>query len=330
MTRHLSVYRVLAVAGVLAINSFSAAAGAASPSAFPERPIRLVLGFPPGGGSDAVARIVSPKLYEDLGQQLVVDNRPGAGGNIATEIVTQAVPDGYTVLLGFSTTLTANPFLYKLKYDVARDLQPAINLVEGQYVLVVHPSVPTKSLKEFIDLAKAKPGTLNYASSGIGSASHLVTELFKARTGVNIVHVAYKGGGPATTAQLGGEVEVQFASLPSSIPYVKAGKLRALAVSGPKRAATAPDIRTIAESGFPGFEMTSWYGLLVPAKTPSRIVNILYEAARKALQLADVREQYLRLGLEIAVKDPKQFAAQIKEETKIWAEVIKTTGIEVR
>lgn len=329
MTRHLSVYRVLAVAGVLAINSFSAA-GAASPSAFPERPIRLVLGFPPGGGSDAVARIVSPKLYEDLGQQLVVDNRPGAGGNIATEIVTQAVPDGYTVLLGFSTTLTANPFLYKLKYDVARDLQPAINLVEGQYVLVVHPSVPAKSLKEFIDLAKAKPGTLNYASSGIGSASHLVTELFKARTGVNIVHVAYKGGGPATTAQLGGEVEVQFASLPSSIPYVKAGKLRALAVSGPKRAATAPDIRTIAESGFPGFEMTSWYGLLVPAKTPSRIVNILYEAARKALQLADVREQYLRLGLEIAVKDPKQFAAQIKEETKIWAEVIKTTGIEVR
>ncbi|OGA39617.1 MAG: hypothetical protein A3G24_25350 [Betaproteobacteria bacterium RIFCSPLOWO2_12_FULL_62_13] len=330
MTHHLSVYRVLAVAGVLAINSFGAAVGATSPSAFPERPIRVVLGFPPGGGSDAVARIISPKLYEDLGQQMVVDNRPGAGGNIATEIVTQANPDGYTVLLGFSTTLTANPMLYKLKYDVARDLQPVINLVEGQYVLVLHPSVPAKSLKEFIDLAKAKPGTLNYASSGIGSASHLVTELFKARTGVNIVHVAYKGGGPATTAQLGGEVEVQFASLPSSIPYVKAGKLRALAVSGPKRAATAPDIRTIAELGFPGFEMSSWYGLLVPAKTPSRIVNILYEAVRKALQLADVREQYLRLGLEIAVKDPKQFAAQIKAETKIWAKVIETTGIQVR
>lgn len=327
MTRHVIWRKTAAFSvGFIALTSSCVALGVAA-SPYPERPVRLLVGFAPGGGSDTVARIIAPKLEEAFGQRWVVDNRGGAAGNIATEIAARANPDGYTALIGFSATLTVNPMLYKVPFDVARDLQPVVNLASGQYVFVLHPSVPAKSLKEFVDLARAKPGSLKYGSGGIGSGPHLAAELFKVTAKVDLLHVPYKGGGPTVVALLAGEVKVSFASLPSSIAHVKSGRLRALGVTGPRRAAAAPDIPMIAESGFPGYQMTSWYGLLVPAKTPARIVGILHETARKALELADVREQFARQGLEIAAEGPKEFTARIQAETALWAKVIRATNI---
>ena len=317
MPRQLSFGQLVTVCtGVVALGASGIAAGA-SAARYPERPVRLLVQFPPGGGSDTVARIISPKLHQALGQQWVIDNRGGAGGNIATEMVARATPDGHTVLLGLGTTLTVNPLLYKLLFHVATDLLPVIMLAAGQNMLVVHPSVTVKTLREFIDLAKAKPGTLIYGSAGAGSPMHLAAELLKVRTGINLVHVPYKGGGPAAAAVVGGEVQVLFGSLPSSFPHVQAGRLKALAVTGPKRAAVAPEIPTIAESGFPGFETTLWYGLLVPAKTPQRVVKTLHDETLKVLQLPDVREHISRQGLEIATKGPREFAAHIKAETAV-------------
>ena len=307
---------------------YNTASGAES-SAYPTRPIRLLVSFPPGGGADTLARIVTPKFAQSMGQQWVVDNRSGASGNIAPEIVAHAAPDGHTVLLGFNTVLTVSPTLYKkLSFDVARDFLPVTQLAAAQYILVLHPSVPAGSLKEFIALAKAKPGQLNYSSSGIGSPLHLAAELFKNRVGVNLVHVPYKGGGPAAAAILGGEVQVLFGSFASSLPHVRAGKLKALALTGLKRTAVAPELPTLDESGFPGFNVTSWYGLLVPAKTPDAIVRRLYREALAALKLADVQEAMGRQGLEVTTNNnPAEFAALIRNETAIWAEVIKTAGI---
>lgn len=313
-------------AGVIALAAHALVLSAAAPR-YPERPIRLLIPFPPGGGADTVARIVSPRLTEAMGQQWVVDNRGGAAGNIATEIVVAATADGHTVLLGFSTTLTVNSTLYKLRFNVAKDLEPVTMLAAAQYMLVLHPLVKANTLKEFIELAKTQPGRLNYASAGVGSPLHLSAELFKTRTGLNLVHVPYKGGGPAAAAVLAGEAQVLFGSLPSSFPHVRAGRLKALAVTGPKRTPVAPEVPTVAESGFPGFEVTSWYGLLVPARTPERAVRILYEEAQKVMQLPDMREQIARQGLEIALKDPKEFAERIRQETVAWAKVVKAAGI---
>ena len=304
----------------------SVPANAAAPS-YPIRPVRLLVGYPPGGGSDTVARIITPRLHNALGQQWVVDNRPGAAGNIATEIVAKAVPDGYTLLIGFSTTLTVNPTLYKLQFDVSKDLQPVISLAAGPYMLVLHPSVRAQSLKEFIDLAKNRQSNLNYASAGIGSPHHLAAELLKIRAGIDLTHVPYKGGGPAAAAVLGGEVQVLIGSLPSVLAYVKAGRLRGLAVTGARRVAVAPDIPTIAESGFPGFDVTSWYGLLAPAHTPERVVNVLVQATSNVLKEPEVQEAISRQGLEITATGPTEFAAQIKTETGIWSKVIKSAGI---
>lgn len=302
---------------------------AANVETYPNRPVRLVLPFAPGGGSDAVARIIAPKLSEALGQQWVVDNRGGAAGNIASEIVTRADPDGYTVLLGFSTVLTVNPLLYRLPFDVAKDLIPIVEITAGQYMLVLHPSVKADSVKEFIEIAKAHPGSLNYASAGVGTPLNLAAELFKVRAGINMIHVPYKGGGPASLAVLGGEVQVLFGSLPSSFPHVRTGRLKALAVTGLKRAALAPAIPTIAESGFPGFEVTSWYGLLVPAGTPQSIRKVLHDEMARAMQLPDVKEQIARQGLEVSVKGPVEFAAHMRKETEVWAQVIKAAGIKL-
>jgi tripartite-type tricarboxylate transporter receptor subunit TctC len=300
---------------------------AAADDNYPTRPVRLLVPFAPGGGADALSRIITPKMHDALGQAWVVDNRGGAAGNIAAETVAKAAPDGYTALMGFNTVLTVNPSLYKLTYSVTRDLQPVTLLATAQYILVIHPSVAATNLKDFIALAKQKPGSLNYASAGVGSPLHLAAELFKKRAGIDMAHLAYKGGGPAAVAVLAGEAQVLFASVASSVPQVKAGKLKALATTGTKRSKVAPDLPTIAESGFPGFEVSSWYALLVPAKTPAAIVNKIRGAAIKAVELPDVQEAMSRQGLDVETSTPQELAARMSAETAVWAGVIKDAGI---
>ena len=326
MTLHPGARIIAAMLGTISLFASSATCAAATDS-YPVRPIRLVLGYPPGGGSDTVARIVTPKLQEALAQQWVVDNRGGAAGNIATEIVARANPDGYTVLMGFSTTLTVNPILYKLPFDVMKDLQPVILLAAGPYMLVVHSSVPANSVRELIELAKSRSRKFNYASSGTGSPHHLAAELFKSRAGIDMVHVPYKGGGPAAAAVLSGEVEVLFGSLPSVVPHLKSGRIKPLAVTGLKRARVAPEVPTVAESGFPKFDVTSWYGLLLPARAPETIVSAIFQAASQALKAADVQEGMARQGLEVVGTGPKAFAALIRSESDTWAKVVKAAGI---
>ena len=301
----------------------SAALGAAD---YPTRPIRLLIPFAAGGGADTLARILSPKLSEALGQQWVIDNRGGAAGNLAAEIVARAVADGHTVFLGFGTVLTVNPSLYKLSFNVEKDLQPVTVLATAQYILVLHPSVPASTVKDFIVLARQKPGALNYASAGVGSPLHLAAELFKKRAGVDMVHIAYKGGG-AAAAVLAGEAQVIFGSVASSMPHVKSGRLKALATTGIKRSKVAPELPTIAESGFPGFDVSSWYAFLVPARTSMAIVNRLHDEAVKALALPDVQQPMSRQGLEVETSTPQQLAQRIKSETAMWAGVIKAAGI---
>jgi tripartite-type tricarboxylate transporter receptor subunit TctC len=326
MRRH-PVWHGLLTAGVAALawGACGAAAGAAAD--YPSRPVRLVIPFAAGGGADTLARILSPKLTAELGQQWVVDNRGGAAGNLAAEIVADAIPDGHTVLMGFNTVLTVNPSLYKLRHDVQMDFQPVTLLATAQYILVVHSSVQAGSVKELIDLAKSKPGVLNYASAGVGSPLHLAAELFKKRAGVQMVHIPYKGGGPAAAAVVAGEAQVIFGSVASSMAHARAGRLRALATTGMKRSKVAPELPTIAESGFPGFDVRSWYALLVPAKTPVTIANRIHDAAAKAVQQADVEKAMARQGLEPETSTPKGLAARIKEETAGWAAVIKDAGI---
>ncbi|HYK14594.1 MAG TPA: tripartite tricarboxylate transporter substrate binding protein [Burkholderiales bacterium] len=309
---------------VAACMSLSAAA---ADDNYPTRPVRLLVPFAPGGGADALSRIITPKMHDALGQAWVVDNRGGAAGNIAAETVAKAAPDGYTALMGFSTVLTVNPSLYKLPYSVTKDLQPVTLLATAQYILVIHPSVAATNLKDFIALARQKPGSLNYASAGVGSPLHLAAELFKKRAGIDMAHLAYKGGGPAAVAVLAGEAQVLFASVASSIPQVKAGKLKALATTGTKRSKVVPDLPTIAESGFPGFDVSTWYALLVPARTSAAIVNKIRGAALKAVALPDVQEAMSRQGLDVETSTPQELAARMSAETAVWAGVIKDAGI---
>ena len=312
---------------IYAVAACVSLSAAAADDNYPTRPVRLLVPFAPGGGADALSRIITPKMHDALGQAWVVDNRGGAAGNIAAETVAKAAPDGYTALMGFNTVLTVNPSLYKLTYSVTRDLQPVTLLATAQYILVIHPSVAATSLKDFIALAKQKPGSLNYASAGVGSPLNLAAELFKKRAGIDMAHLAYKGGGPAAVAVLAGEAQVLFASVASSVPQVKAGKLKALATTGTKRSKVAPELPTIAESGFPGFEVSSWYALLVPAKTPAAIVNQIRGAAIKAVELPDVQEAMSRQGLDVETSTPQELAARMSAETAVWAGVIKDSGI---
>ncbi len=315
-----------ALIAILAAAVCSTAAGAES-SAYPTRPVRLLVPFPPGGGADTLARILTPKLNDTLGHPWVVDNRGGAAGNIAAATVAKAAPDGHTVFLGFNTVLTVNPSFYQLPYSVEKDLQPVTMLATSQYLLVLHASVAATTLKDFIALAKQKPGSLNYASAGVGSPLHLAAELFKKRAEINMVHLPYNGGGPAAAAVLAGEAQVLFGSIASSLQQVKAGKLKALATTGSKRSKVAPELPTIAESGFPGFDVGSWYALLVPAGTAPAIANRLRDAAIKAVGLPDVQEAMSRLGQDVETSTPQELAARIKAETAVWAGVIKEAGI---
>lgn len=298
---------------------------------YPSRPIRLVLGFPPGGSADALARIIGPRLSEAMGAQWVIDNRGGAAGNLATEIVARAQPDGYTLLLGLNTSLAVNPSLYgKLPFNVLRDLQPIVTLTSQDHILAVHAaSVAATSVKELVALAKAKPAALNYSTSGIGSTPHMAAELFNYMAGTRMVHVPYKGGGPAVAALLAGEAQVMFGTTPSLLPYVKSGRLRALATTGSKRSAVVPELPTISEAGYPGYEMIAWLGLLAPARTPDAIIQLLYVQAVKAMGLPEVQKALSAQGFETLIADRVQFRARIEQETKTWTKVIKAAGIRV-
>ena len=314
---------LLALMPLLCATSAQAAVG----DDYPSRPVRLLVPNPPGGGSDAVARILAQKLGERLNQQFVVDNRAGGGGIIANETVARANPDGYTLLLAFIGPVAISPALTKVPYDSVKDFAPVALVAAGQYMLVLHPSVPAKTLKDFVVYAKANPGKINYASAGNGSPLHLAAELFKARAGVNMVHVPYKGGGPATAAILAGEVQAVFGSLTSVVPQIKAGKLTAIGVTGAKRSTLAPEYATIAELGYPGFELTSWYGVLLPAKSPPAVTAKLNAGINESLQAKDVIDSLKRQGLDATGGTHEVFAAHIKSELAKWAKVVKDAGI---
>ncbi len=309
----------------LAVLLLSAAAPLAAQN-YPNRPIRFIVGFPPGGTNDIVARLFAPKFSEGLGQQVVVENRGGANTAIASEMFVRTAPDGYTILLNGPGHAT-NPSMIKLNFDSIKDFAFITLIAESQNLLVVHPSLPVKNVKELIAFSKKHPGEINYGSSGIGTTVHLSAELFKFMTGVKWVHVAYKGGGPGLTGLLSGEVSLYFGNVPTVINPARAGKLRALAVTGARRSSAAPDIPTVAESGVPGYEVTSWYGLSAPAKTPQAIIARLNSEAVRALNNAELRDRLLGLGADPAGNTPEQYAAFIRDEIDKWAKVIKAAGI---
>jgi len=300
--------------------------GAADP-AYPNRPIRFVVGFTPGGASDTVARIVGQKLSERLGQQLVIDNRGGAGGNIATELVAKAAPDGHTLLLGTPGPLTITPNLGgKMSFDPERDFQPVTLVASTMAVLLVHPMV-ANSVKELISAAKNRPGQLNYASSGIGTSNHLAAELFNTMAGTQIVHVPYKGAGQNLPALMSGEVQVTFGPIVPALPIIRSGKLKALGVTGTRRSPGAPEIPTIAESGVPGYQIDSWYGTLVPAKTPPAIVNLLNREIVALVKLPEIRDRLIREGADPVTDTPEEFAAHIRAERSKWEKLIRTISL---
>ena len=293
---------------------------------YPVKPIRMVVGFAPGGGTDTTARAISAKLGELVGQQVIIDNRAGAAGNIATEMVAKANPDGYTLLLGTIAALAINPSLYrtKLPFDSVKDFAPIIQAVDSTNILSVHPSVPVSTVKELIALAKAKP--LNYGSSGVGGTGHLAGELFDTLAGTKMTHIPYKGGGPAMIDLVGGQVQLVYATAASAVPQIKAGKIKGIAVTTIKRSALMPNIPTIAESGLPGFDANNWYGVLAPAGTPRPIVMLLNTEIKKVLAMPDVKDFLFNQGLDPAPGTPEQFGAYIKTEITKWAKVVKASG----
>jgi tripartite-type tricarboxylate transporter receptor subunit TctC len=317
------VRRVLAAA-VVAVGPCSSMA---AESTYPARPVRMVVPFAPGGGLDLLARTLAPRLLASTGQTWVVDNRSGAAGNLGAEIVARANPDGYTVLLALNTQLTANPALYKLAFDVDRDLLAVTMLGTTEHVVVVHPGVPAKSFREFLDHARQKPGALTYASAGVGSAIHMAAELLKQRTGIDMLHVAYKGGGPAAAAVLAGETQVLVGTGASVIQYVESGRLRALATTGLRRSKLFPELPTVADSGYPGFDTSQWYGVLLPARTPGAVVERVHSEMLKAIHLPAVQPALASQGVEPETNTPARFAARIRSETAVWAGVIKRAGI---
>ena len=323
------VRKILAV-GIGFVALFGAMAVAAGAD-YPERPITIVVGFPPGGASDIMARILTAKLGSLLGQPFVVDNRPGAGGNVAGEVVAHAAPDGYTILLGNNAILATNGSLYeKIGFDAEKDFDP-ISLIGTQAnVLVVNLSVPAYSLKELIDLAKANPGKLNFASSGYGLAAHLAGELFKTAAHIDIVHVPYKGSAPALQDVMAGDDQMMFATTSGVMGFLKNEEVRPLAVTTLKRTAILPDVPTMDEAGLPGFEATTWHGLVAPAGTPKNIIETLHRAVVEALKDPDVGQKLAALGIDPVGSAPDEFRAYIKAEIPKWAAVIKASGAKMQ
>jgi len=302
------------------------AAGLAHAQDYPVKPIRMIVPYPPGGGTDVVARIVNEKLSLELGQAIVIDNKGGAGGSVGTEIASKAAPDGYTILLTLSSH-TINPKLFpKLGYDVERDFTPISLAASIPQILVANPAVPASNMQELLAWMKANPGKVNYASVGVGSPAHIAGELLKLKSGVQMTHVPYKGGGPAMTDVIGGQVQLAIVSMPAALQFVKAGRVKALAVASAKRSASAPDVPTIAEGGL-DVVVESWYGVLVPAKTPAPIVARLNAAMVKVLAMPDVKEKLFAQGAEAVSNTPAEFEAIIKEELGKWEYVIREAKI---
>ena len=303
-----------------------AAPFAAPAQTYPSKPIRMLVGFAPGGGTDTAARAIASKLSERLGQTVVIDNRPGAAGNIATEITVNAPADGYTLLLGSISSFSINPSLYKrLPFDPLKDLAPLTRAADSTNILVTHPTVAAKTVKELIALAKTKP--LNGGSSGIGGSGHLAIELFNLQTGTKITHVPYKGGGPAIIDLLGGNIHLIFATAASAVQHIKGNRINALGVTTVKRWAFMPEIPTIAEAGVAGFEANNWYGFMMPLKTPQPIIARLNKEIGTILALPDVKDYLFRQGLDAAPGTPEDFAKYIKSETVKWEKVIKAAGL---
>ena len=310
----------LSLAGLLMV----ACAGAQQP--YPSKSIRIVVPFAPGGIADFAARSVSQKLVESLGVPVVIDNRDGAGGVTGSEIVSKAAPDGYTLMIT-SISHTINLSVRKtMPYDTHHDFTPVMLIADAPNFLVTHPSLPVKSVKDLIALARAKPEQITYASSGSGTSTHLSGELFKVLTKVHLVHVPYKGGGPAVIDLLGGHVLMMFATMPTVLQHVKAGKLRGLAITGGRRFAGAPELPTIAEAGVPGYEVSGWSGMFAPANTPREIVNRLAEESARILRAPGIKERFLSLGAEPAVKMPDEFAAFVESEIVKWKQVVEFSG----
>ena len=294
---------------------------------YPTRAIKLVVPSSPGGGTDIVARILGQKLSEQLGQQFVVENRAGAGTVIGNDAVAKSAPDGYTLLMGLST-LAINPSMYaKLPYDALRDFAPISQSVSACNILILHPSVPAKTVTELIALARAKPGSLTFGSAGMGTNPHLSGELFKSLARIDMVHVPFKGSGQSIISQLAGEIAANFPSVPTAMPYIKAGRLRGIGVTTLKRVEVLPDVPSIAEAGLPGYEATQWFGLLAPAGTPRPVIDRLYQESSRAVRSADMKERMTAEGLEVVGSTPEEFASYIRSETEKWTQVIKAAGI---
>ncbi|MBI2292963.1 MAG: tripartite tricarboxylate transporter substrate binding protein, partial [Betaproteobacteria bacterium] len=305
----------------------AAATATFAQQSYPSRPVRAVVSWAPGGAADLVARVVGQKLGEQLGQQFVIDNRGGASGAIGTDLAAKSAPDGYTLLVGGVSELVLNPQIVKVPYDAVRDFAAVSPLAFGYYVLVVHPSLPAKSVKELIALAKARPGEINYASGGTGSNLSLVAELFKTTAGINMTHIPYKGGGPASMAVISGESQAMFSTIASSLPFVNSNRLVALALTGPKRSSLLPKVPTFAESGLSGMDAGLWFALLAPAGTPREIIARLNAEVIKLAATPDYRAQIEKLGFEPFTSSPEKFSAFMKAELGTWGKVIKAAGI---
>ena len=310
----------------LAAFSCAVIAGSALSQAYPSKSIRIVAPFAPGGGTDLIARVAAQKMTEALGQQTIVDNRPGAGGVLGAELGAKAPPDGYTFTL-IAGSYAVNPSLFKLTFDPINDITPVIQLSQGPFLVVVHPSLPVRNIKELIALAKAKPGQLTFASSGAGSITQLATELFADMAGIKMIHIPYKGTGPALTDTMAGQVQMLFGSVGATLPQMSSGRLRAIAVTTAKRIPAAPDVPTIAESGVKGYEVILWHGLIAPKALPKPILDRVNSELNKALKSKEMQDRLAGDGVSAAGGTPEQFAALIKKDIEVWRQVVKKAGV---
>ena len=319
----------IAAAGLLAASMSAVAQKPAAAAIYPSKPIRMIVPFAPGGGTDIIARLVAQDLGQAWGQTVVVDNRAGGGGTVGTNLAAKSTPDGYTMVL-CSLGLSYAPALYsKLPYDTERDLLPISRVATQPFVYVVIPALGVNSMKDLIALAKSKPGEIRYGSGGSGGSSHLGTELLRVMTGIDLVHVPYKGTGPALTAMLGGEIHIQLIGISSVVPHMKSGRMRALAVSGAKRSSAAPEVPTVAESGVPGYEFDVWYGMLFPAGTPRAIVGKANAEINRVLKSPALAQRFAAIGLEPAGNTPEEFAKMIRSEIVKWRKVVESAKIRV-